>query len=88
MDFNKNRRFYNAYNNFKKIKSIELAEKMKDSSTKLQCITLLYAFLEKFGVLPDEVKTKIENADTTILEIIVDEILDFQKLENVFKYLK
>ncbi|OFI06484.1 hypothetical protein CLOACE_09840 [Clostridium acetireducens DSM 10703] len=137
------------------IKSIELAEHMKENTTKLQCITLLYAFLEKFGdakskkkfkevfsmteigkmiiqesiekgmekgmkkgmekglqqgmqegrkqelirtsiklltkkfgVLPDEVKIKIENSDTTILEIIVDEILDFKKLEDVFKYLR
>ncbi|WP_461205608.1 hypothetical protein [Clostridium sp. DL1XJH146] len=31
------------------IESIELAENIKDSDTKLQCVTLLYSLLEKFG---------------------------------------
>lgn len=125
------------------IKSIELAEQMKDESTKLQCITLLYAFLEKFGdteskkkfkevfsmtelgkmiveeniqkgleeglkqgkkqmlikmciklltrkfgPLSKDVQNKIENSSNTILEIIVEDILDFEKLEDVFKYLR
>ncbi|PRR86665.1 DUF4351 domain-containing protein [Clostridium luticellarii] len=43
---------------------------------------------KKFGILPDDIRTKIENSDTTILEIIVDEILDFKKLEDIYKYLK
>lgn len=43
---------------------------------------------KKFGILPDDVKTKIENSDTTVLEIIVDEILDFKKLEDTYKYFK
>lgn len=136
------------------IKSIELAKEMKESDNKFQCITLLFAFLEKFGdieskkmfkevfsmteigkmivkesmqkgleegkkqgleegkkqgleegkkqvlakscmklltkkfgPLPKEIKLKIENSDTTILEIIIDEILDFKTLEDTFKYL-
>lgn len=43
---------------------------------------------KKFGVLPDEIKEKLEKADITVLEIIVDDILDFNKLEEVNKYLK
>jgi len=43
---------------------------------------------KKFGILPDNIKAKIENSDTTVLEIIVDEILDFKKLEDTYKYLK
>ncbi len=43
---------------------------------------------KKFGILPDNIKGKIENSDTTVLEIIVDEILDFKKLEDTYKYLK
>jgi hypothetical protein len=43
---------------------------------------------KRFGILPDNIKAKIENSDTTVLEIIVDEILDFKKLEDTYKYLK
>lgn len=43
---------------------------------------------KKFGILPDDIKAKIEKSDTTVLEIIVDEILDFEKLEDTYKYLK
>lgn len=31
------------------IKSIELAGKIKEGNNKLQCLSLLYALLEKFG---------------------------------------
>ncbi|UZW15395.1 DUF4351 domain-containing protein [Clostridium pasteurianum] len=43
---------------------------------------------KKFGILPDDIKNTIENSDTTVLEIIVDDILDFERLEDIFKYLK
>ncbi|AGK95980.1 DUF4351 domain-containing protein [Clostridium pasteurianum] len=50
--------------------------------------TSIKLLTKKFGILPDDIKNKIENSDTTALEIIVDGILDFEKLEDIFKYLK
>lgn len=50
--------------------------------------TSIKLLTKKFGILPDDIKNKIENSDTTVLEIIVDGILDFEKLEDIFKYLK
>ena len=49
------------------------------------CIKLL---TRKFGPLSKDVQNKIENSSNTILEIIVEDILDFEKLEDVFKYLR
>ena len=42
--------------------------------------TSIKLLTKKFGILPDDIKNKIENSDTTALEIIVDGILDFEKL--------
>ena len=50
--------------------------------------TSIKLLTKKFGILPNDIKNKIENSDTTALEIIVDGILDFEKLEDIFKYLK
>ncbi|KYH34832.1 hypothetical protein CLTEP_11470 [Clostridium tepidiprofundi DSM 19306] len=50
--------------------------------------TSIRLLTKKFGILPEDVKEKLEKAEITELEIIVDSILDFNKLEEVNKYLK
>lgn len=42
---------------------------------------------KKFGMLPDEFKTRISKLDTVTLEIIIDDILEYQSLEDVKKYI-
>jgi len=42
---------------------------------------------KKFGVLPSEIRMKIDNSEVYNLEIIMDEILSLEKLEDVFKFL-
>ncbi|MCY6354761.1 DUF4351 domain-containing protein [Clostridium sp. ZS2-4] len=43
---------------------------------------------KKFGILPKDIKKKLNKADAITLEIIVDSVLEFNKLEEVSKYLK
>lgn len=50
--------------------------------------TSIKLLTKKFGILPDDVKIKIQNSDMTVLEIIIDEILDFKDLKDTYKYLK
>lgn len=50
--------------------------------------TSIKLLTKKFGILPDDVKMKIQNSDMTVLEIIIDEILDFKDLKDTYKYLK
>jgi hypothetical protein len=42
---------------------------------------------KKFGILPSEIRMKIDNSEVYNLEIIMDEILSLEKLEDVFKFL-
>ncbi|MBE6064442.1 DUF4351 domain-containing protein [Clostridium cochlearium] len=58
------------------MKSIMLAEEIKESNTKLQCITLLYAFLEKFGDAKSKEKFKEVFSMTEIGRMIVEESME------------
>jgi hypothetical protein len=42
---------------------------------------------KKFGILPSEIRMKIENSEVYNLEIIMDEILSLEKLDDVLKFL-
>ena len=42
---------------------------------------------KKFGMLPDEFKTRISKLDTVTLEIIIEDILEYKSLEDVKKYI-
>lgn len=67
------------------IKSIELAEKMEENNTKLQCITLLYAFLEKFGDAKSKKKFKEVFSMTEIGRMIVEESIEKGRAEGIKK---
>ncbi|MBV1820856.1 hypothetical protein [Clostridium cochlearium] len=67
------------------IKSIELAEKMEENNTKLQCITLLYAFLEKFGDAKSKKKFKEVFSMTEIGRMIVEESIEKGRAEGIEK---
>ncbi|MDP4178591.1 MAG: hypothetical protein Q8900_09660 [Bacillota bacterium] len=43
---------------------------------------------KKFGILPSEIRVKIEKSEAYNLEIILDEIFNLEKLADVLKFLK
>lgn len=43
---------------------------------------------KKFGILPNEIKNKIETVDVAVLEIIVEDILEIESIDEVMKYFK
>ncbi|NLM11698.1 MAG: DUF4351 domain-containing protein [Clostridiaceae bacterium] len=43
---------------------------------------------KKFGILPQDIRDKIEKLDAATLDIIIGEILDYKSIEDVNKYLK
>ena len=49
--------------------------------------TAIRLLTKKFGKLPEEIKNKISKLDTDVLEIIIDSIFDYEKLDDVKKYL-
>jgi predicted transposase/invertase (TIGR01784 family) len=55
------------------IKSIELASKIKENNNKLQCLSLLYALLEKFGDIKSREKFKEVFSMTEIGKMIREE---------------
>lgn len=55
------------------IKSIELASKIKENNNKLQCLSLLYALLEKFGDYESKEKFKEVFSMTEIGKMIREE---------------
>jgi len=57
------------------LKSINLAEKIQESNEKLQCVTLLYALLDKFGDEKAKKKFKEVVSMTEIGKMIRDEAL-------------
>ncbi len=55
--------------------------------TKALSKTAIRLLTKKFGKLPEEIKNKISKLDTDVLEIIIDSIFDYEKLDDVKKYL-
>lgn len=72
----------------KLLKEEGIKEGIKEGRRQELIRTAVRLLTKKFGILPEEVRNKIEKSDNTVLEIIVDEVLDFEKLEDVSKYLK
>ena len=42
---------------------------------------------KKFGKVPEEMKNKISKLDADVLEVIIDSIFDYEKIDDVEKYL-
>jgi hypothetical protein len=62
-----------------------IAEEAKREGVAKTAIRLL---TKKFGVLAEDMRIKIEQLDAETLDIIVDEMLDYDSLEDVYKHLK
>lgn len=50
--------------------------------------TAIKLLTKKFGTLPDELKTSVSKLDTVTLEVIIEDILEYQSLEEVKKYIQ
>lgn len=50
--------------------------------------TAIKLLTKKFGIIPNEVKLKLQKLDAATLEIIIENILDMQNIEELNKYLK
>ncbi|MBP2028954.1 hypothetical protein J2Z35_002792 [Acetoanaerobium pronyense] len=49
--------------------------------------TVIRLLTKKFGPLPAEIRTKVENLDIVTLEVLIDEILEYKSLEDAKKYI-
>ncbi|MFL0195465.1 DUF4351 domain-containing protein [Clostridium sp. WILCCON 0269] len=43
--------------------------------------------IKKFGIIPDDLKQGIQKLDVPTLEVIIDNILEYENLEQVKKYI-
>ena len=68
---------------------IRKKEEIKEETKKQELIKMSIQLLtKKFGVLPKEIKDKIEKSDYSDLEVIMGEIFEFKDLDDVRKYLQ
>ena len=49
---------------------------------------LIKLLTKRFGVLPAELKKKIEETDINRIDIMLDEVLDYKSLEEVEQYIQ
>lgn len=50
--------------------------------------TAIKLLTKKFGLIPEELKTRISELDASTLDVMIDGILDYESLEDVNKYLQ
>ncbi|SKA96162.1 conserved hypothetical protein (putative transposase or invertase) [Caloramator quimbayensis] len=60
----------------------------KEGKKEVLTKSVIKLLTKKFGILPNEIKNKIENVDIAILEIIVEDILEIQSIDEIMKYFK
>lgn len=48
-----------------------------------KAITLIRLLTKKFGVLPVDLKKKIEETEAATIDLMIDEVLDYKSLEEV-----
>ncbi|WP_425445848.1 DUF4351 domain-containing protein [Dethiothermospora halolimnae] len=44
--------------------------------------------IKKFGAVSEELKSKISELDSVTLELIIDDILEYESLDDVKKYIQ
>ncbi len=55
--------------------------------TKALSKAVIRLLTKKFGKVPEEIKNKISKLDTDVLEVIIDSIFDYEKIDDVKRYL-
>ncbi|MBW9156980.1 DUF4351 domain-containing protein [Clostridium tagluense] len=65
----------------------ELKGELK-GETKTLARTTIKFLIKKFGIIPDDLKESIQKLDAPTLEIIIDNILDYESLDQIKKYIR
>jgi predicted transposase/invertase (TIGR01784 family) len=65
-----------------------MMEGLEKGEVKALVNTVIKLLTKKFGTLPEELKTEISKLDTITLEVIIGDILEYQSLEDVRKYVQ
>jgi flagellar biosynthesis/type III secretory pathway protein FliH len=65
-----------------------MMEGLKKGELKALVKIAIKLLTKKFGALPEEFKTEILKLDTLTLEVIIEDILEYQSLEDVRKYIQ
>ena len=63
-------------------KGIEKGRQEERLNTTMKLLT------KKFGTLPEEIRIGISKLDSVTLEVIIDDIFEYQSLEDVKKYIQ
>jgi len=61
-------------------------EGLQEGETKTLARTTIKFLIKKFGIIPDDLK-EIQKLDVTTLEIIIDNILEYESLDQIKKYI-
>ncbi len=65
-----------------------MMEGLEKGEVKALVNTVIKLLTKKFGTVPEELKTEISKLDTITLEVIIGDILEYQSLEDVRKYIQ
>lgn len=60
---------------------------MEKGETNALVKTVIKLLTKKFGILPEEIKSKILKLDNSTLEIIIDGIFEYKNLDDIKKYI-
>ncbi|MBU3185204.1 DUF4351 domain-containing protein [Clostridium estertheticum] len=63
-------------------------EGLQEGETKTLARTTIKFLIKKFGIIPDDLKESIQKLDATTLEIIIDNILEYESLDQIKKYIR
>jgi len=65
-----------------------IAKGLQEGETKTLVRTTIKFLIKKFGVIPDDLKESIQKLDAPTLEIIIDNILEYESLDQIKKYIR
>lgn len=65
-----------------------IKEGLQKGETKALAKTAIRLLTRKFGPLAEDIRIQIEKLDTVTLEVIIDEIFEYNNLDDIKKYIK
>lgn len=65
-----------------------IAKGLQEGETKTLVRTTIKFLIKKFGIIPDDLKESIQKLDAPTLEIIIDNILEYESLDQIKKYIR
>ena len=64
-----------------------VAKGLQEGETKTLVRTAIKFLIKKFGIIPEDLKLGIQKLDAPTLEIIIDDILEYDSLDQIKKYI-